>query len=262
MLPVLSKAIKKAGRMELKPIIAEALTMGDELHNRSRAASYLLFAKITPYLLQTMEDIKSTNEVISFMQANIHTFLPFIMASCKASLDPARNIEGSTMVTVMSRNGTDWGIQVSGLGDEWFIAESPVPDVLLFPGFKKEDVGRDIGDSSIMETAGLGGLAIAAAHAIIKFVGGNVKLAVSKNLAMYEITIGENNVYQIPYFDFRGTPTGIDIRKVVEKNVAPFIDTGVAHKNAGVGQVGAGLIDAPMEVFKKAVGAFAKKYAS
>jgi len=262
MLPVLSKAIKKAGRMELKPIIAEALTMGDELHNRSRAASYLLFAKITPYLLQTMEDIKSTNEVISFMQANIHTFLPFIMASCKASLDPARNIEGSTMVTVMSRNGTDWGIQVSGLGDEWFIAESPVPDVLLFPGFKKEDVGRDIGDSSIMETAGLGGLAIAAAPAIIKFVGGNVKLAVSKNLAMYEITIGENNVYQIPYFDFRGTPTGIDIRKVVEKNVAPFIDTGVAHKNAGVGQVGAGLIDAPMEVFKKAVVAFAKKYAS
>ncbi|MCX6087872.1 MAG: DUF1116 domain-containing protein [Caldiserica bacterium] len=262
MLPVLSKAIKKAGRMELKPIIAEALTMGDELHNRSRAASYLLFAKITPYLLQTMEDIKSTNEVISFMQANIHTFLPFIMASCKASLDPARNIEGSTMVTVMSRNGTDWGIQVSGLGDEWFIAESPVPDVLLFPGFTKEDVGRDIGDSSIMETAGLGGLAIAAAPAIIKFVGGNVKLAVSKNLAMYEITIGENNVYQIPYFDFRGTPTGIDIRKVVEKNVAPFIDTGVAHKNAGVGQVGAGLIDAPMEVFKKAVVAFAKKYAS
>jgi hypothetical protein len=262
MLPVLSKAIKKAGKMELKPIIAEALTMGDELHNRSRAASYLLFAKITPYLLQTMEDIKSTNEVISFMQANIHTFLPFIMASCKASLDPARNIEGSTMVTVMSRNGTDWGIQVSGLGDEWFIAESPVPDVLLFPGFKKEDVGRDIGDSSIMETAGLGGLAIAAAPAIIKFVGGNVKLAVSKNLAMYEITIGENNVYQIPYFDFRGTPTGIDIRKVVEKNVAPFIDTGVAHKNAGVGQVGAGLIDAPMEVFKKAVVAFAKKYAS
>ena len=260
MLPVLSKAIKKAGKMELKPIIAEALTMGDELHNRSRAASYLLFAKITPYLLQTIEDVKNTNDVINFMQANIHTFLPFVMASCKASLDPARNIEGSTLVTVMSRNGTDWGIQVSGLGDEWFIAESPIPDVLLFPGFKKEDVGRDIGDSSIMETAGLGGLAIAAAPAIIKFVGGNVKLAVSKNLAMYEITIGENNVYQIPYFDFRGTPTGIDIRKVVEKNLAPFIDTGVAHKDPGVGQVGAGLLDAPMEVFKKAVVAFAKKY--
>lgn len=262
MLPVLSTAIKKAGKMELKPIIAEALTMGDELHNRSRAASYLLFAKITPYLIQTMEDTKKTNDVINFMQANIHTFLPFIMASCKASLDPARNIEGSTMVTAMSRNGTDWGIQVSGLGDEWFVAESPVPDVLLFPGFKKEDVGGDIGDSSIMETAGLGGFAIAAAPAIIQFVGGNVKLATSKNLEMYEITIGENNIYQIPYFDARGTPTGIDIRKVVEKNIVPFLDTGVAHKDAGVGQVGAGLIDAPMKVFKDAVVAFAKKYAS
>ncbi len=262
MLPVLSKAIKRAGKMELKPIIAEALTMGDELHNRSRAASYLLFAKITPYLLQTMEDTKNTTDVINFMQANIHTFLPFIMASCKASLDPARNIEGSTMVTAMSRNGTDWGIQVSGLGDEWFVAESPVPDVLLFPGFKKEDVGRDIGDSSIMETAGLGGFAIAAAPAIIQFVGGNVKLATSKNLEMYEITIGENNIYQIPYFDGRGTPTGIDIRKVVDKNIVPFLDTGVAHKDPGVGQVGAGLVDAPMKVFKDAVVAFAKKYAS
>ncbi|MEA3313239.1 MAG: DUF1116 domain-containing protein [Caldisericota bacterium] len=262
MLPVLSKAINKAGKMELKPIIAEALTMGDELHNRSRAASYLLFAKITPYLLQTMEDTKSTIDVINFMQANIHTFLPFIMASCKASLDPAKNIEGSTMVTAMSRNGTDWGIQVSGLGDEWFVAESPVPDVLLFPGFKKEDVGRDIGDSSIMETAGLGGFAIAAAPAIIQFVGGNVALGTSKNLEMYEITIGENNIYQIPNFDGRGTPTGIDIRKVVEKNIVPFLDTGVAHKDAGVGQVGAGLVDAPMKVFKDAVVAFAKKYAS
>ena len=262
MLPVLSKAIKRAGKMELKPIIAEALTMGDELHNRSRAASYLLFAKITPYLLQTMEDTKNTIDVINFMQANIHTFLPFIMASCKASLDPAKNIEGSTMVTAMSRNGTDWGIQVSGLGDEWFIAEAPVPDVLLFPGFKKEDVGRDIGDSSIMETAGLGGFAIAAAPAIIQFVGGNVALGTSKNLEMYEITIGENNIYQIPNFDGRGTPTGIDIRKVVEKNIVPFLDTGVAHKDAGVGQVGAGLVDAPMKVFKDAVVAFAKKYAS
>jgi hypothetical protein len=262
MLPVLSRAIKKAGKMELKPIIAEALTMGDELHNRSRAASYLLFAKLTPYLIQTMEDVKETNDVINFMQANIHTFLPFIMASCKASLDPARNIEGSTLVTVMSRNGTDWGIQVSGLGDEWFVTKSPVPDVLLFPGFTKEDVGGDIGDSSIMETAGLGGLAIAAAPAIIQFVGGDVKLATSKNLEMYEITIGENNMYQIPYFDFRGTPTGIDIRKVVEKNIVPFLDTGVAHKDPGVGQVGAGLIDAPMDVFKQAIVAFAKKYAS
>lgn len=261
-LPVLQKAIRKAGRMEMKPIMAEALTMGDEIHNRSRAASYLLFAKITPYLLQTMDDIKKTNDVIDFMFANIHTFLPFVMASCKASLEPAEGIEGSSMVTVMARNGTDWGIRVSGMGDQWFTAPAPVPDVLLFPGFKKEDVGRDIGDSAIMETAGLGGMAIAAAPAIIKFVGGTVKLAVNKNLEMYEITVGENNAFKIPYFDFRGTPTGVDILKVVQKNMPPFLDTGVAHKDPGVGQVGAGLVDAPMECFKKAVVAFSKKYGS
>jgi len=258
--PVLKKAIKKAGKIELKQIIAQALTMGDEVHNRLRGASYSLFAKLVPYLLQTMDDINKTNEVINFLHNLEFFFLPLSMASCKASLDPTRDIEGSTMVTVMSRNGTDWGIQVSGLGNEWFTTESPVPNALLFPGFKKEDVGRDMGDSAISETAGIGGMAIAAAPAIIKFVGGDVKYAISKNLEMYEITIGENNVFQIPYFDFRGTPTGIDIRKVVEKNITPLIDTGVAHKEPGVGQVGGGLLDAPMEVFKKALYAFVNKY--
>ena len=259
--PVLQKAIRKAGKIDLKNIMAQALHMGDELHNRSRAASYILFAKIAPYILETMEDLTKTNEALRFQEANIHSFLGFAMSSAKASLDAAAGIEGSSMVTVMARNGTDWGIQVSGLGSQWFTCESPIPEVLLFPGFKKEDVGRDIGDSAIMETYGLGGSAIAAAPAIIQFVGGTVKLALSKTLDMYEITLGENNVYQIPALDFRGAPTGIDIRKVAAKNLPPFIDTGVAHKDPGIGQVGAGLCDAPMDVFKQALIAFAKKYA-
>ncbi len=260
MFPVWQRAIRKIGKLDLKNIIAQALHMGDELHNRSRAASYVLFAKIAGAMAETMKDHHETNEVMRFMEENIHTFLGFAMTSAKVSLDPAKNIEGSTMVTVMARNGTDFGIQVSGLGDQWFTAPAPVPDVLLFPGFTKEDVNPDIGDSAIMETAGLGGFAIAAAPAIIQFVGGTVKESVEKTLAMYEITIGENNVYQIPFLDFRGTPTGIDIVKVVEKGIPPFIDTGVAHKKPGVGQVGAGLVDAPMEVFEKALEAFAEKY--
>lgn len=260
MAPVLQKAIKKAVKIDLKSIMATALQMGDELHNRSRAASYLLFAKISPFMLEANDNLHELNEVMKFMDANIHTFLGFAMSSGKASLDACKNIEGSTMVTVMARNGTDFGIQVSGLGDEWFTAPAPVPDVLLFPGFTKDDVNPDIGDSAIMETYGLGGSAIAAAPAIIQFVGGTVKQSINRTLSMYEITIGENNVYQIPFLDFRGTPTGIDIRKVVEKGIPPFIDTGVAHKKPGIGQVGAGLVDAPMEVFKKAVVAFAKKY--
>ena len=260
--PVLQKAIKKAGKIELKNnIIAPALHMGDELHNRSRAASYLLLAKITPYILETMDDLHNTTEVFKFMEANVHNFLGWIMSTAKASLDSCRNIEGCTMLTVMARNGTDFGIQVSGLGDQWFTAPAPVPDVLLFPGFTKEDVNPDMGDSAITETYGVGGCAIASAPAIIQFVGGTAKLALQKTLSYYDITIGENTTYQIPSLDFRGTPTGIDIRKVIEKNQPPFIDTGVAHRKPGIGQVGAGLVDAPMDVFKQALTAFVEKYA-
>lgn len=260
MAPVLQKAIKKAGAIDLKNIMAQALHMGDELHNRSRAASYILFTKIAPYMLETMEDHKNTVDVIRFMEANIHTFLGFCMSSAKATMDAASNIEGSTLVTTMARNGTDFGIRISGLGDRWFTAPALVPEVLLFPGFTKEDVNPDIGDSAIMEVYGLGGMAIAAAPAIIQFVGGNVKLSLDKTQAMYEITLAENPVFQVPSLDFRGTPTGIDIRKVVEKNLPPFIDTGVAHRKPGIGQVGAGLVDAPMELFKQAIVAFAEKY--
>lgn len=261
--PMLQRAIRKAGRIDLKNIMAQALQMGDELHNRSRAASYILFTKTAPYVLETLDqkNLSDTIEAMKFQEANIHSFLGFAMSSAKVSLMAAENVEGSSLVTVMARNGTDWGIQVSGLGKQWFTCQSPVPEVLLFPGFKKEDVGRDIGDSAIMETYGIGGCAIAAAPAIVQFVGGTYDLAVTKTMDMYEITLGENNVYQIPSLDFRGTPTGIDILQVVKKNLPPFIDTGVAHKDPGVGQVGAGLCDAPMEVFKKALVAFSQKYA-
>jgi hypothetical protein len=262
MYPTLKRAINKAGELDLKNIMVQALTMGDELHNRGRAASYVLFARIAPYIAETLEDHKKTNDVLRFMEENIHTFLGFAMTSAKSSLDAIRGVDGCSIVTAMARNGTDFGVQVAGTGDQWFTAPAAVPDVLLFPGFTEDDVNPDIGDSSILETYGLGGFAIASAPAIIQFVGGNVKESVRRNLSMYEITVGENDVFTIPFLDFRGSPTGIDIRKVVETGIAPFIDTGVAHKKPGVGQVGAGLVDAPMECFEQAVRAFAGKYAS
>jgi len=153
----------------------------------------------------------------------------------------------------MARNGTEFGVQLSGTGDQWFTGPSPVPDALFFTGFTKEDANPDIGDSSITETNGLGGFAIAASPAIVQFVGGSTKDAINYTLKMYEITDAENNIYKIPYLNFRGTPTGIDVRKVVEKNILPFIDTGVAHKNAGIGQIGAGVLSAPVEPFVKAI---------
>jgi hypothetical protein len=196
--------------------------------------------------------------VLNFINGNDHFFLNLSMPVSKVVLDAARNIENSSIVTVMARNGTDFGVQLSGTKDKWFTGAALVPDALFFPGFTKDDANPDIGDSAITETGGLGGFAIASAPAIVQFVGGTPEDAMNYTLEMYEITAGENNIYQIPYLNFKGTPTGIDVIKVVEKNIAPFIDTGVAHKKAGIGQVGAGVLRAPIEPFKKAIEGFAE----
>jgi len=251
--PSLKRAIKKIGKIDLKNIIAQALQMGDEVHNRNRAATSLLYRTLAPAIVQTTEEKETTVAVLDFINCNDHFFLNLSMGASKLSLDTARNIEYSSIVVAMARNGTEFGIQLAGTGDKWFTGPSPVPDALFFTGFTKEDANPDIGDSSITETAGLGGFAIASSPAIVQFVGGSTKDAINYTLKMYEITEAENNIYKIPYLNFRGTPTGIDVIKVVEKNILPFIDTGVAHKNAGVGQIGAGVLSAPVEPFVKAI---------
>jgi hypothetical protein len=257
--PALKKALDKVGKIDLKNLIAQALHMGDEVHNRNRAGTSLLYRTITPAVITTAENPQTAADVLNFINGNDHFFLNLSMPASKATLDAARNIPNSSVVVVMARNGTDFGVQLAGTGDEWFTGPAPVPDALFFPGYTKEDANPDIGDSAITETAGLGGFAIASAPAIVQFVGGTAQDAVNYTLQMYEITVGENNVYQIPYLNFRGTPTGIDVIKVIEKNITPFIDTGVAHKKPGVGQVGAGVLSAPIEPFIKAFEGLAKK---
>ena len=251
--PALKTTLEKSGKIDLKNIIAQALHMGDEVHNRNRAATSLLYRILAPSIVKYVHDKNITIDVLEFINRNDHFFLNLSMAVSKVSLDPARNIDYSSIVVVMARNGTDFGVQLSGTGKEWFTGPSPVPDALYFQGFTKEDANPDIGDSSITETNGLGGFAIAASPAIVQFVGGNTKDAVNYTMKMYEITAAENNIYKIPYLNFRGTPTGIDVIKVVEKSVLPFIDTGVAHKNAGIGQIGAGVLSAPSEPFINAL---------
>ncbi|MBU1078161.1 MAG: DUF1116 domain-containing protein [Spirochaetes bacterium] len=255
--PALKKAVKQTGPVDLKNIIAQALHMGDEVHNRNRAATSLFFRMISLAVVRT-SDAETAASVLEFIHGNDHFFLNLSMPAAKATLDAARNISKSSMAVVMSRNGTEFGVQLSGTGSTWFTGPAPVPDALFFPGYTKEDANPDIGDSSITETAGLGGFAIASAPAIVQFVGGKVSDALNYTLDMYEITVGENNVYQIPNLDFRGTPTGIDILKVLEKGILPFIDTGVAHKDPGIGQVGAGVLSAPQEPFIKALEGFKK----
>lgn len=257
--PTLKQAVEKVGKIDLKNLIAQALHMGDEVHNRNRAGTSLFYRQIAPAVVTTAGNPQIAADVLNFINGNDHFFLNLSMPASKATLDAARKIEHSSMVVVMARNGTDFGVQLAGTGDAWFTGPAPVPDALFFPGYTKADANPDIGDSAITETAGLGGFAIAAAPAIVQFVGGTAKDAVNYTLQMYEITAGENTVYQIPYLNFRGTPTGIDVLKVIEQNITPFIDTGVAHKKPGVGQVGAGVLSAPIEPFIKAFEGLAQK---
>lgn len=253
MYPVLDKAIRSLGKIDLKSLIAQALHMGDEVHNRNRAGTSLLFRQLAPAIMRTATNMEDAAKVLEFINGNDHFFLNLSMPAAKAILDAAKDVPFSSIATVMARNGTDFGIKLSGTGNQWFTGTALVPDALYFPGYSKEDANPDIGDSAITETAGLGGFAIAAAPAIVQFVGGNTADAQQYTRLMYEITQGESQNYQIPSLDFRGTPVGIDVIKVIELNLTPFIDTGVAHKNPGVGQVGAGVVSAPIEPFQKAI---------
>ncbi|MBI5653810.1 MAG: DUF1116 domain-containing protein [Chloroflexi bacterium] len=257
MAPLLADAITASDGIDLKALIAEALHMGDEGHNRLKAGSILFLRALAPHLAKSAHNNSDLAEVLKFMGDTALTSLNPVMAGCKAMADAAHNIADSTIVTTMARNGTDFGIRVSGLGNRWFTARADIPRGLYFPGFNADDANRDIGDSTITETVGIGGFAMANAPAIVTFVSGKPKDALNATLEMYEITCAEHKYFTIPYLDFRGTPVGIDIRKVVEKQITPRVNTGIAHKNAGVGQIGAGLVRPPAQVFEDALVAFA-----
>jgi hypothetical protein len=260
MAPVLADAIEASGGIDIRALLAEALHMGDEGHNRNKAGSILFTTKLAPFVSKAAPEPQVAADVLRALGDNALSVLNPVMAACKGMADAAHGIEGSTIVTVMARNGTDFGIRVSGLGDRWFTAPVAVPQGLYFPGYQAEDASGDIGDSTITETAGIGGFAMASAPAIVTFVSGTPKDALNATLEMYEITYAEHKYFTMPPLDFRGTPTGIDIRKVVEKGITPRVNTGIAHKDAGVGQVGAGLVRPPMAMFEEALVAFAEKY--
>ena len=258
--PVLAKAIEMLEGIDLRTLIAEALHMGDEGHNRNKAGSLLFLKLLAPAIAKVSPATAVQAEVLKFLGDNPLSVLNPVMAACKAMADAAHGVEGSTIVSTMARNGTDFGIRVSGLGDRWFTAPAQPPDGLYFPGFSSADANPDIGDSTITETAGIGAFAMAAAPAIVTFIGGTPRDAVNATLEMYEITAAEHGQFTIPALGFRGTPVGIDLRKVVELGITPRVNTGIAHRQAGVGQVGAGLVRPPMEIFEAALEAYAERY--
>src|SRR5882757_2950825 len=255
--PVLEAGLGKLGPVEMKPLIAQALHMGDECHNRNAAASALFFRRFVPAVLQADLPSDCLRESLNFLAGNDHFFLNLSMATCKAMLDAAHGVKGSSMVTAMARNGVRFGIRMSGTGDTWFEADALPVDGLYFPSYGPGDAARDLGDSAITETAGIGGFAMAAAPAIVQFVGGTPDDAIANTMSMTHVTFGRNNALTLPPLNFGGTPAGIDARKVLDTNILPIINTGIAHKEAGVGQIGAGLTRAPLDCFAQAIKALA-----
>ena len=260
--PALSKALQKIeGGLNINVIVAKALTMGDEFHQRNIAASALFLKDIMPYLLKTDISPAELEEVTVFLADTDQFFLNIMMATCKVIMDSSRVIEEGSIVTAMTRNGDQFGIRVSGLGEEWFTAPVNTPEGLFFTGYSQEDANPDMGDSAITETFGVGGMAMVASPGVTRFIGaGGFEDALSISEEMREICIANNSNYAIPTWDFQGTCLGIDVRKVVETGITPVINTGIAHKKAGIGQIGAGTVRVPLECFTKALEALAKKY--
>ncbi len=257
--PLLRTAVRATGPVDVTGILTQMLQMGDEAHNRNRAGTLMLLRDLAPAMAMSGADSADIGEALRFVGANDHFFLNLAMPACKLALDAARDIEGSTMVVAMARNGTDFGIQVSGTGDEWFTGPAQVADGLYLGDYGPDDANADIGDSAITETAGIGGFAMATAPAIVRLVGGTVPDALATTRRMHEITLGENPRWSVPILDFRGVPSGIDVTRVCRTGILPQINTGMAGRVAGTGQVGAGLVTPPADIFPAALTRLAEK---
>ncbi|TDC47674.1 DUF1116 domain-containing protein [Jiangella ureilytica] len=255
--PLLQAAVRRRGPVDVKAIVAQMVQMGDEGHNRNRAGTLMLLRDLLPALVDSGAPSSDVAAAAAFIGGNDHFFLNLVMPAGKLQTAAAAGIAGCSVVTAMARNGTDFGIQVSGTGSAWFTAPANTPSGLYLGAFGPDDANPDIGDSAITETIGLGGFAMAAAPAIVRFVGGSVPDALATSRLMYEITVGENPAYAFPILEFRGAPTGIDVTLVARTGVLPQINTGIAGRVAGTGQVGAGLVQPPMDCFTAALSALA-----
>jgi hypothetical protein len=260
--PLLQAAVRGTEEAtDVTGVLTQMLQMGDEAHNRNRAGTLMLLRDLSPAMVDAGFDSKDVADVLRFVGGNDHFFLNLAMPACKLALDAGRDVPGSTMVVAMARNGTDFGIQVSGTGDEWFTGPAQVAEGLFLGDYGPDDANPDIGDSAITETAGIGGFAMATAPAIVRLVGGSVPDALATTRRMHEITLAENPRWTVPVLEFQGVPTGIDVSKVCRTGVLPQINTGMAGRVAGVGQVGAGLVTPPAEIFPQALAALAARAA-
>jgi hypothetical protein len=259
--PAFGAALRSSGGLELAPLISRGLAMGDEMHQRNVACSALTLRALAPHLAKVGAAPEELSKILAFIAGNEQFFLNIGMAMGKSIMDPVRGIESSSVVTAMCRNGTDFGVRVSGTGDKWFTAPVEMPQGLYFPGYSEKDANPDMGDSAIMETVGVGAFAMATAPSVAGFVGaGSVQDAYAFTSAMSEITLTKNARWSMPPLDGQGVPTGIDVRLVVETGIQPAINTGIAHRKPGVGQVGAGVARAPLACFEQGLVALAAAF--
>ena len=250
--PTLDAAIQRTGPVDITSLIGQALSMGDEGHNRNVASTSLLARRLAP-ALAAHEPNADAVRVLEFLAGNDHFALNISMAGAKLAMDRAIDVPDSTLVTAMSRNGVEFGLRVAATGTEWFTTPVGPADGLFFPGYGPEDANPDLGDSAITETLGLGGFAMAASPAITRFVGGTPDDALEATRSMRRITLAPHPAFPLPPLNFAGTPSGIDVLRVLDTGVLPLINTGIAHREAGVGQIGAGIVTAPPAVFVSAV---------
>jgi len=258
--PILKATLKLTGPIALRPIMINAVKSGDECHNRHVAANKFFIDFLRPYLIRIGLHHFDVVKVLEYIERNYYFFLNISLAACKSIADATSDIPYSTIVSALSRNGYETGIRISGLGDSWYVDKSFIPSGNFFDGYCLEDANADMGDSTITETVGIGAFAMAAAPQIVDYLGGNADDVIRYSELMYQITFGENKHFQINQFGNRGTPTGIDILKVCETGITPIINTGIAHKDGGIGQIGAGYVRAPIGCFEKALNSFEKKY--
>ena len=252
--PAFGAALREMRGMDLLPLVSRGLGMGDELHQRNAACSALVLREAGPWLARVVPDRALLEKSLAFIGGNEQFFLNIGMAMGKSLTDPLRGIEACSLVTAMCRNGTDFGVRLSATQDAWFTAPVEMPQGLYFPGYGQADANPDMGDSAIMETIGLGGCAMAAAPAVVGFVGaGRARDAVQYTRAMWEIAIAKNPKWTIPALEFEGVPAGIDVRRVVDAGIQPVLNTGIAHREAGIGQIGAGIAKAPLACFAGAL---------
>jgi hypothetical protein len=257
--PALRAAVLQTKGIKLKPIMTKALAMGDELHNRNIAATCLLLREIAPLMNEAGLPSHQVSKTLRFLKQTDNFFLSLAMASAKAAADASHGIQKSTLVTAMTRNGVEFGIRVSGVGSEWFTGPAQPIRGSYLAGYSSKDASYDMGDSAIMETVGLGAFAMAASPEMALAAGGTPEEAIEWSNQMRSITVTTNKEMKLPWVAFTGTPTGIDIRKVVELNVLPIIDTAIAHSEGGF--IGVGVVEPPMECFKKALLGLARSLA-